>query len=317
MVRFRVCGLIASVATGAALLAVPALAAGSVQVNLSSVFDAATLQMPGTDLTNGGKVTTPADNPCRQGGGTFADTSVNATGFPAGQQYTPTGSPVAFLMPSSATGDNAVCAGLGGTAPNNVTGKNTVTIPVTPGNYTDAYFLGAIGNGPSLVDVTPVYGSTSGSVITSVFPDWCQTTTPVGNSAPAGVTAGWNGGTRVGYNGTPDSNAALTCGYYTVHVGGLDSSKQLTALTLTLEPAGTAITAAQGGTKSAGTQSSGAVLNVMALTLQGTATAGSSSPSAALPKTGGSPLVPLGGALLLLGGLGLFLAPKFRRGNAA
>jgi hypothetical protein len=306
MRRSRLVGLIVSVVTAGALFAAPAFAAGSVQVQLQ--FDAATLQAPGTDLTNGGAVTTPQLNPCRQGGGTFADTSVNSTGFPAGQQYTPQGSPVAFLMPASATGNNALCLGLGGTGAGAITGKNSVTINVPAGNYTDAYFLAAVGNGPSLVDIVPMYGSTAGTKITQAFPDWCQTTTPVGNSDPPGVSAGWNGGTRIDYNGKADGNAALTCGYYTVHVSGLDSSKQLTALQLTMEPANTPIPAATGGTTKDSTQNAGAVLNIMALTLQGSAAAGAS-----LPKTGGNQIGIIIGTLLLLAGAALAIRPRFAR----
>jgi hypothetical protein len=309
MAKPRHAGLIVSLCAAGALLAAPVLAAGQVFVPLQ--YDAATLQMPGTDLTQGGKVKIPSLQPCRADGGqtnagTFADTSVNATGFPAGQQYTPKGSPVAFQMPSSVTGNNAVCLGL------SVPGKDSLTINVPAGNYTDAYFLAAVGNGPALVDVTPVYGGSNGSAITQVFPDWCQDTPQVGNALPPNVSAGWNGGPRVNYDGTTKGQDKLPCGYYTVHIGGLDSSKQLTALQLKLEPAGTAIPDSQSGVKGGGAkQNDHAVLNIMALTLQGTAAAG-----AALPKTGGGPATAVLGLGLLLAGLALALRPRWARTSA-
>ena len=251
--------LIVSFAMVGAVTAAPAFAAtpaNSVQVGLSSFMDAATLQLPGTDLTNGGKISTPQLNPCRQGGGTFADTTVNGTNFPAGQSYTPSGSPVSFMMPSSATGDNAVCLGLG------VSGKNSVVLPVPMGNYSNVYLLAAVGNGPALVDVTPIYAEGAGTPLQAVVPDWCQTA--IGNQLPADASAGWNGGNRVTYAGATQNN--LPCGYFTVNVSGLDQNAVLSALLLTLAPGGTAV---PGG----GTQNAAAVLNIMAMTLASGASA--------------------------------------------
>lgn len=304
MRRFRLIGLIASVATAGALIAAPVFAAASVQVPLT--FDATTLQVPGTDLTSGGTVKTPALNPCRQGGGTFADTSVNGTGFPAGKDFTPQGSPVSFMMPSSATGNNALCLGLGGSGAGAVTGKDSTTINVPAGKYTDAYFLAAVGNGPTLTDVTPMYGSTAGKTIQTVFPDWCTGSTKVAGTLPPNVTAGWNGGDRVNYDGT--TQAGLNCGYYTLHVAGLDGTQQLTALKLTLEPAKTAIPDSMSGGKGK-TNDPGATLDIAALTLAGAAAAG-----ATMPKTGGNETGILFGAALVLAGAALAFRPRLLRG---
>jgi len=300
MRRLRLLGLVTSLVTAGVMVGAPALAAGGTPVPLT--FNAAIFQMPGTSLMNG-KVD-PALNPCRMAGtpaavaGTFADASVNSTGLPTGS-YTPSGSPVAFTMPP-ASGNSAVCAGL--SAPN----MDTVTLTVPSGKYTDAYFLASVGNGPSLVNVTPAYGSTNGAALTTVFPDWCTASTKVAGTLPPGSTPGWAGGDRVNYDGTTTGQTGLNCGLDVVHVSGLDGSKDLTGLTLQLAAAKTAIPDASSGGKGA-TQNASATLNIAAVTLAN---------SASLPKTGGNETGILIGIGLLLAGAALVIRPRLNR-NAA
>ena len=298
MRRFRFIGLIASVATVGAMLAAPVLAAGPVEVQLQ--FNAQTLQAVGTDLTGGVKGTTPKDNPCRQDGGTFADASVNSQGLKSGS-FTPSGSPVPFLL--QVGGNDAVCLGLGGSASDTknpvITGKDSTSITVPSGKYSDAYFLAAVGNGPSLVDVTPVYGSTQGKTIQMDVPDWCVL--GIKQQLPSdAISAGINSNPRVNYDGTAQT---INCGYFVVHLSGLDSSQTLTGLNLKLEPAKTAITMDPNSGK---TQDPNGVVNIAALTV---VPAG-----AALPKTGGNETGILIGVGLLLAGAGLAFRPRLARG---
>lgn len=316
MRRSGLVSVIASVATAGAVLAAPAFAAGSyVQVPLSSQFNAVTMLAQGSSSSQ-----SASDSACHKTpGATFGPNhAVNATGLPTGKSFT-TAAGVPYTLGTAGAKD-AICVRepTGATASSQ---PSTITISVTPGKYSDAYFLASVANGPAIVAITPVYGSTKGSAIQAVFDDWCAPVLTGGALTPDAATAFSNTGDRVANNGgAPQAN--LPCTFYSTHVSGLSSSQTLTALDVTMEAAGTAIPT-QTGVKSGTTQQKGAVLNIAALTLQGTASGGSSTAttsattstststtSTTLPKTGGNPIVPLAGGLAALAGVALAIRPR-------
>ena len=302
MTRSRVLGLIGALA-GLALAAAPAVAAsGGTPVTLS--YNALTFVQ-----ANQAASQTASNSACHKtAGATFGPShGVNGTGIPFGTTLQPTGSPVAFQVPPAPPANDAVCLSDG----------QSTTITVPSGNYSAAYFIEAAANGPAAGSVTPTYSSGAGAAIPVVFDDWC--TLAIKNQLTPGTAAVLNGGALAGgprlasKNGTVTDSNPINCGYWVLTVP-LNASATLTSLQVSVAAAGATIPT-QTGVKSGTTQGKSAVANIVALSLaSGSAAAASSS---ALPKTGGSPLVPLSGGILLLGGLALFVAPKIRRGRSA
>lgn len=300
MARSRVLGLVGALA-GLALAAAPAAAASSgTPVTLS--YNALTFVM-----ANQAASQTASNSACHKtAGATFGPShGVNGTGIPFGTTLQPTGSPVAFQVPPAPPANDAVCLADG----------QSTTIAVTSGNYGVAYFIEAAANGPAAGSVTPTYSSGAGAPIPVVFDDWCTLATK-GTLTP-GTAAVLNGGALAGgprlasKTGTMTDSSPINCGYWVLTVP-LNASQTLTGLQVSVAASGATIPT-QTGVKSGTTQAGNAVVNIAALSLG----SGAAASSAALPKTGGSPLVPLSGGVLLLGGLALFVVPKIRRGRSA
>ena len=293
MRRWGFLGLAAAVVTTAAMAAAPAFAATSyVQVPLSSQFNALTLLNPGQSASQ-----TASNSACHTTkGATYGPShAVNASGLPTGSFTSPNGVPFT-LGPVDAK--DAVCIRNSATATSSE--PTSVTIPVPAGKYTDAYFLASLANGPQEISITPVYGTTNGTPITALFDDWCGPSL-TGGSLTADTTAVFpKAGDRLASNGgTPQAN--LPCTYYDTHISGLSSSQTLTALQITQALKGGAPIPAATGVPANQTAGPTAVLNIAAITLQGTQSASSSSTS--LPKTGGNQTgILIGAGLLAIGG---------------
>ncbi len=302
MSRSGLFGLIGALA-GLALAASPAVAA-SAGTPVTLNYNALTFVMPNQAASQ-----TASNSACHKtAGATFGPShGVNGTGIPFGTTLQPSGSPVAFNVPPAPPAPDAVCLSDGQ--------STTVTVP--SGNYSAAYIIESAANGPAAGTVTPTYGTTAATAIPVVFDDWCTLATK-GTLTP-GSSAVLNGGALAGgprlasKNGTVTDSSPIACGYWVLTVP-LDASQTLSSLQISMAASGAAIPT-QTGIKSGTTQSSSAVTNIAALSLA--PASGSSSSSTALPKTGGSPLVPVAGGVLLLGGLALFLGPKLRRDHAA
>lgn len=300
---WRVLGWVAVIATAGALAAAPAVAAASVQVPLGSTFNAMVMLKPGS-----GAPQTASNSACRATpGATFGKHhGLNASTFPSGS-FTPAGSPVPFVLgPLGAK--NAVCIRDSGTATGAEPTSITITVPA--GKYTDAYFLAAVANGPSLVTITPVYSSGAGTPVTALFDDWCAPALSGGALTTDSAAAFPNPGNRVGnvHGATTNSGETnLPCTLWNTHVSGLNGSETLIAMKLTQAASGTAVPPGTGVPANA-TEQSQAVLNIAALTLEGTASSATS-----LPKTGGNQTGLILGSVLLAAGLGLALRRRESR----
>ncbi len=339
MRRSGLVAFVASVATFALVAAAPALAATSyVQVPLSSVANAVIMM----DNGNTAPSTTASNSACHNvAGATFGNSNgLSATGLPVGQTVKdPNGVPYSIPEPSV---KDAVCVTTADSTKD--PGPTTITIPVPAGQYSDAYFLASVENGPSLVSITPVYGTTNGTPIQAVFDDWCAPILSGGALTPDATTMFPHADPRLNnLSGTVKDSTPLPCTVYSTHVPGLDSSKTLTGLTISLAAASTAVPSETGA--SGKTESPNGVLNIMALTLEGTQTSAASttttttsstksssttatttssttpttsstttstsskSTSSSLPKTGSGPLPAVLGGVLLLGGAALVRRP--------
>ena len=143
---------------------------------------------------------------------------------------------------------------------------------VTAGQYTELDILAGAGNGPSPLSFTFTYSDGSTSTATTSVPDWYK------NSPAFAVkfTGRWVPGSTSLQSGN--------LGLYALSVP-VDGSKTLTSVKVS-------------NTGTTGDD----VADILGATLEGTAS---------LPKTGGSPLVPLAGVLAL--GAGAFLLVDRRR----
>jgi len=303
MLRSPVYAVVAALA-GLALLAVPASAA-SAGTPVTLTYNATVFQAPGSAVT-------AADNACaganNMGGMGFdGGDSANATGIPFGTSLQPAGSPIAFQVPPAPPAADALCVGDG----------QSTTITVPSGNYAAAFFIAAAANGPAVGTVTPTYGGAAGTPIPVAFDDWCALTPAVkGTLTPgnAAVLAGGpltGGGRLIAKTGAVADTPPLPCGFYAMTVP-LDPTQTLSALKVSIVAASAALPTMT-GIPAGSTESANAIANIAALTLEGGSAAAA---AAALPKTGASPLLPLAGALVLLCGLALLVAPRRARGRA-
>ncbi len=306
-------GLIASVATAGAVVAAPVFASTSyVQVPLSSVFNAVAL----LDNGNTAPSTTASNSACHTtAGATFGNNNaLSATGLPVGQTAKDANG-VPYSIPQAGVKD-AVCVTTAASTQD--PGPTSVTIPVPSGNYSDAYFAASVENGPSLVDITPVYGGTAGTTITAVFDDWCGPVLVNGALTPDTVTLFPNADPRLSdLSGISKDSTPLKCTVYSTHVPGLDSSKTLTALKVSLVAGNTPLPT-ETGLPAGKSESTNGVLNIVALTLEGTTastavTGTSGSTTSTVPKTGSGPLPAVLGGLLLLAGALLVRRPRASR----
>ncbi len=211
-------------------------------------------------------------------------------------------------------GDSFFTSGTVGGQSADIFQKNT-----TPGNNPTAYIYFQVAKGsPLLSDSTlyltvQYYDQAQGATCTKAAP--CFWTADYDSTvASAPVNGAYNNiGSQVNLGGTAAwitktfklANASLKEGENNSADFRIDGTIGLAVHQVTLsDTAPTVSTSAPASTTTGSSGSSSAPAS------------GSSSSSSSLPKTGGSPLVPVAGGLLLLGGISLAL-PRLRRSKAS